>query len=165
MYQIIGLTKIDYNGFVYITNNKNIILYENGKALTKDKIFTEYTIYLQCMKKNKYYSIRLYESNCASYSGKLCSNGNIEIKIINENYIIENRNYITKKDLYIRNKGFITKKFVDHYDDYIKLYGYSNQQYNTKKDKKLIFEYSGCGWDETNPCGYISINMDLFYSL
>jgi hypothetical protein len=151
LYQIIGLTKINFDGLSYETDSQKYILKnENKKGMTKTREYTKYILYV--LLDNLYYGIHLSEYDCASFSGKLCQIG--MMKIINSNYtdIISMITHIPRRPLFI----YADLKIKEYdYDD--SMYIYLHEEPHT-----CLFEFSSIGGNESIPSGYVYVNMDLF---
>jgi hypothetical protein len=168
LYQIFGLTVSTFMDTTYETKSNNrIVIDENGKGITKPKIFTKYILYGQF--ENKYYAIHLSDNRCASASGILSSCGNMEI--IETNFL-EIQSNITHEPITplvispeVPSYGFEnrTTLFLHelknyHYDCDIRIC--LHEEPNT-----CLFNFSYFGGDEARPCGFVYVNMELFHKL
>lgn len=151
-YRIVGLNVGTTLGNSYETRHySNKILHdEKGKGITKTHIFTKYIIYL--MSDSEYYSIHLSSYHCASFGGRLCTNGSIEIKKLDSEATFSNLTHIPITQLDI--KGFELKEYYEG-DVFVYL----------DDSKTCVFKVSSDGNDERTPCGYVYVNMELFLQI
>ena len=151
LYQIIGLTKTYYSGKSYQTDNKNKILHnENGKGIIQLRSFTRYIIY--ALLENICYAIHLSEYDSASFCGKLCHNGIMEIFLSNYEESQINITHIPTKPLFIY-ANFELREY--YFNEFLDIY-----LYNDKETR--LFRFDGIGDDERVPNGGIFVNMELF---
>ena len=152
LYEIIGLTKTTIPGNSYETNSKNYILKNEttGRGITKNRMFTSYIIYVAFEK--SYYAVHLSNRDCASFSGKLCYNGMIKILHVNYDDIHSNITHFPIQPL------FVFADFeVKDYDDDAFMDVYLHNEPDT-----VVFKFSSIGNNESEPFGYVYVNMELF---
>jgi hypothetical protein len=126
-----------------------------GRGLAIEKRFIQYTLHL-VSQENKYYAIQLSTSDVASFGGKLCRLGHMEIKPGN---YIESDAHVT--DIPGRILTFCANldELHNNYDkDIGKIYLHDDT--NT-----FLFAFSADGGDERRPNGYAYVNMSLFYPI
>lgn len=157
LYQIVGLSISSFIGNSYETEsiyNRRIVHDEKGKGITKSEIFIKYILYIKF--ENTYYAIHLSNTHCASYSGKLCSFGDMSILHSNYSEIESNVTHIPIKPL-------------DFYADFeVKSYCYDDEDIQIclhKEPEHCVFEFSYNGKCEKNPSGYVNVNMKLFRTI
>ena len=143
-YKIVGLTLSTFVGNSYETES-NMIRF-NGKVVTR--LFTKYILYL--LVKNSYYAIHLFEEDCASFGGRLCRFGNMEIMRATYADILQ-CTHLPNNELVIPSSFKIEEK--SSFDDI-----------RVNVNGKCVFEFSHCGCDESRPCGIVYVNMDLFHN-
>ena len=168
LYKIVGLTVTTFIGNTYETKSNNrIVIDENGKGITKPKVFTKYILY--GIFENKYYAIHLSESRCASFGGILCSCGKMEIIDTN---LLEIQSNVTHEPI----KQLLISAEVPIYnlDDGNKLllhdlksndYNYDIRICLHEEPNTCLFNFSYFGDNEARPCGFVYVNMELFNQL
>jgi hypothetical protein len=122
-----------------------------GRGLAIEKRFIQYTLHV-ISQENKDYAIQLSTSDVASFGGKLCSFGHMEIKP---------GNYIDDK-AHITHIPARTLTFCANLDENDADFGkiYLQDDPNT-----FIFAFSTDGGDERRPNGYAYVNMKLFHPI
>ena len=156
-YQIVGLNLSTVVGNSYETEDgssyriKHDIL--TGKGITKEREFKEYILYI--IFENTYYAIHLSSSHCASFGGRLCSLGSINITPTDSIETLSNITHVPIKKLFIP-VAFELKNCDYEQDIRVCL----SDEPNT-----LAFDFSYIGNNEHNPSGYVSVNMGLFYEI
>jgi hypothetical protein len=154
LHKIVGLTLSDFIGNSYETErNGKILHHENGKGITKQNVFTKYTIYVSSQ--NRYYAVNLFEQHCATFGGRLCCFGNMETNEVNEEYIMRFITHYLVSDLV---NPVIYGLNLDDFEDDVRVCLHEDQG-------MCVFEYSNYGGDERTPCGFVRVNMDLFESI
>jgi hypothetical protein len=159
-YQIVGLTLTTYEGNSYKIKDgsRNCILHDkSGRGITQNHLFTKYILYV--LFKDIYYAIHLSSSHCASYGGKLCSLGDIRIVPSDSTEIMSNITHYPVKQL------FVPATFeLENYDEDIHDYEEDICICLSKEPDICVFKFSHIGGSERTPCGYVYVNMDLFYT-
>ena len=152
LYEIIGLTKTTIAGNSYETNSKNYILKDEttGRGITKTRMFTRYILYVAF--ENSYYAVHLSNHDCASFSGKLCHTGTIQILHVNYDDVQSNITHFPIQPLFVF-ADFEVKEY--DYDAFMDVYLHNEPD-------TFVFKFSGIGDDESVPCGYVYVNMELF---
>jgi hypothetical protein len=153
LYKIVGLTLTNFTGNSYETRNNWILHDENGVGITKSEFFNKYILYV--VFENTYYAINLSETHCASYGGKLCYNGSMNIVQSSYTNIQSSITHIPIKPLII-SANFEEKNY--NYEDDIRIC--LQEEPNT-----CLFTFSNIGNDEMHPNGYVYVNMNLFNKL
>ena len=152
--EIVGLNESTYDGKTYETESiySNKILHdiESGKGITKTYTFTKYTLFI--VFENRYYSLELSYCHIASIGGKLCSIGNIKILHSNSAEIQSKLTHNPIKPIVIP-FTFEVKNYYEEDDMRVCLHEYP---------ETCVFEFSKIGNSESNPCGYVYVNMELF---
>jgi hypothetical protein len=153
IYKIIGLCRREFVRNSYqCEKNGYITIDEHGRAVTIPRAFTEYTLYIVA-DENARYAIRLTEQECASYGGRLCSLGSMEVAPFDND---------SKEDPYMTHLP-ASPLFIDA-DLECKLYDYDDDIdiYLHGDPETCILRFTHVGNDEARPCGYVYVNMDLF---
>ena len=156
LYKIVGLTLTTFKGNSYQTRNNWILHDENGRGITKSEIFNKYILYV--VFENTYYAINLSETHCASYGGKLCYNGNMNIVECSYTNIRPSITHIPIKPLVISAADAIFEEKNYNYEDDIRICLH-------EESDTCLCAFSNTGNDETHPAGYVYVNMNLFNKL
>jgi hypothetical protein len=180
-YHVLCLSKKIIIGKSYITEDDslyNIKHDSQGRGLAIEKRFIQYTLHL-VSQENKYYAIQLSTSDVASFGGKLCRLGHMEIKPgnyidsdahithipgriltfctnldeLHNNYASENRSSQN-----VGSPHIFSSKANEHDKDIGKICLQDDP--NT-----FLFAFSADGGDERRPNGYAYVNMSLFYHI
>jgi hypothetical protein len=167
LYKVIGLHVATKYNDSYDTENPytNRISHDDaGKGISKRREFTTYTVYISTtlnpvtrvtlLSDNEpmYYAIHLSESNCASFGGKLCTIGNMNVTSLKYTEIMTNITHVPLNPIYIT--GFDLNA---SYEDDVVARLYDNDAPDT-----VVFKYSNYGNDERTPSGYVYVNTRLF---
>ena len=154
VYHIICLSKKEIPGNSYITDSTNNIIHdEKGRGLSIEKRFIQYTLYV-VSQENVYYAIHLSKSDGASFGGKLCHFGHMEV--LRGNYIDSRANitHIPVKTLSI----CIDLEKEECSEGVGKIYLQDDPT-------TFVFAFSLDGGDERTPNGYAYVNMELFHPI
>ena len=149
LYEIVGLKKTIVSGVSYETNSHfGILNDENGKPIRKDREFVDYILYAVC--DSSYYAIHMSTYHCASFGGKLCHIGLMDIAPCDYTPNIQTHSPIQPLFVWA---NFEIKKY--DYDEEMDVY--LHDEPNT-----WMFQFSAIGGDERTPGGYVHVNMELF---
>jgi hypothetical protein len=159
-YQVLCLSKKIIVGNSYIIEDDslyNIKHDEQGRGLAIEKRFIQYTLHLVSQENGLSwnYAIQLSTSDVASFGGKLCSLGHIEIKPGN---YIDSDAHITH--IPARQLTFCANLDELHNNDKDIGKIYLQDDPNT-----FLFAFSADGGNESRPDGYAYVNMSLFYPI
>jgi len=158
LYQIIGMSiaKAESHSYETETASSRRIKHDAyGKGITIPRIFTKYILYV-VLGENEYYAIHLSDEHAATFSGKLCSFGAMEIRPASHDYIMK---YMTHEPIGLLE--FTADDFnvgpykYTHHDDDMRVHPYGQPDV-------CLFEFSIIGGDEHEPGGYVYVNLDLF---
>jgi hypothetical protein len=179
--KILGLSLTTKTRHTYETaeRNGNRILHDtDGKGILTSHAFTIYTVYLK--KADAYCAIHLSEHHCASFSGRLCSIGELVVADSNANEIETMTTHIPKCNLDI---VVITSETTQDSENCYEATEHKSEKSSvnavlewTKNNSDVnaalqndpdtcVFKYSRDGNDERNPAGYVYVNMDLFQNV
>lgn len=157
-YQVLCLSKKIIVGNSYMTEDYSLYNIKHdaqGRGLAIDKRFKQYTLHV-VSQENIYYAIQLLTSDVASFGGKLCSLGNMEIKPGN---YIDDKAHITHIPARILTFCANLDELHDNYDKDI------GKIYLQDDPNTFLFAFSSDGGDERRPAGYAYVNMKLFHPI
>jgi hypothetical protein len=159
-YHVIGLSNTEIVGNSYKTYNNDRIMHdENGRGISIQKLFPQYTLYVVSTEDPNYeyyYSIQLSQSDCGSFGGRLGHCGSIKISMSDFAEARQNITHFPVKPLSICEdlEGIQKDLYLD------------TQIIYTKDDPTIcLFSVSDCGGDEQTPNGWIHVNMELFFPI
>ena len=154
LYQILGLiiAKAESHSYETETASSRHIKHDaHGKGIPIPRIFTKYILYV-VLGENEYYAIHLSDEHAATFGGKLCTFGAMEIRSSSHDYIMEN---MTHEPIGLLEITADFKVGPYNYDDDMCVHPYGQPDVS-------LFEFSILGGDERDPCGYVYVNLDLF---
>jgi hypothetical protein len=156
-YHIIGLSISEISGNSYETDDNGCIIHdENGRGISIQKMFPQYTLYVISSENpnyDYYYAIQLTQADCASFCGRLGHRGYLKISMSS---LAEARNDITH----------LPTKVISIFEDFEELQNEDTQIIYTKEAPLVgLFSVSNCGGDEKTPNGWIHVNLGLFFPI
>ena len=155
--KIVSLNESTYASHSYetISPHSNKIAHEAfGKGIIKNREFTKYIVYIKSG--NAYFATHLSYTHCASYGGRLCTTGHMDLMPSTYEEVMSNSTHFPIIPMDVN--GFELNNA--HPIGYLGEEEMVVSLYDTPDT--CVFKFSCYGGDERTPSGYIYVNMELF---
>lgn len=150
-YQIIKYTSYSVPHYAFMTeeNNKNKILFKDGKSVTVPCDILHENLYVYCAELDKYYCINLHETNIGGHKQTPCKMGSFNVTYINDTSQLQRSSGGGEYMFKSCNLMSLMKRSK------IELEFYQKANENIKYPLLHYFEDGG---DEMYPCGYAYVS-------